>query len=418
MRHLVAMKGKPMKPAKDRRRKSSNRSSTQIVPITSKQRKPEKSWKSTLEALKATQKPYRGLNQLARPADTRRKIQDMSDVGRAQKAKETDGGTRCMSSTRWSEFSGTGRGVSKNCQRRSVQDSCVPSVLSPQQTVDQICSTDRHMSDDILRTMFQGWHEHQRGHKVPRCNHRFETRAITKTHVGPLASCSQGMAQLGSRNLSPTRSLAGGSTSGIQDGGGQQGDPCPVHPNYVCNVLPSFRTSTTPKKGPSGIKGPWHSVVASPEQVRGHGAVKNRHARREHDPRQQRNPLVRYDAEDDCHKTDIQPPFQHRLHELRESWKKALKSASLPDGYMVIYQLRHSGASWDRSKGYRSQLEVKHRGRWASDTSMLRYEKHAMVMQRFTSLSPKIQRSALAATQHLKEQCDAAARRLKLGLLA
>ena len=233
--------------------------------------------------------------------------------GASSKAKETDGGTRCLSSTRWSEFSGTGRGVSKNCQRLSVQDSCVPSVLSPQQTVDQICSTDRHMSDDILRTMFQGWHEHQRGHKVPRCNHRFETRAITQTHVGPLASCSQGMAQLGPRNLSPTRSLAGGSTSGIQDGGGQQGDPCPVHPNYVCNVLPSFRTSTTPKKGPSGIKGPWHSVVASPEQVRGHGAVKNRHARREHDPRQQRNPLVRYDAEDDCHKADVQPPFQHRL---------------------------------------------------------------------------------------------------------
>ena len=249
MRHLVAMKGKPMKPAKDRRRKSSNRSSTQIVPITSKQRKPEKSWKSTLEALKATQKPYRGLNQLARPADTRRKIQDMSDVGRAQKRKKL-----------MEEHDA--------CPRHGGQSFLEQAAVSPRTAKDdqfriavfhQFCCLSKlsirsaPQIDTCLTIFFeQCFKDGMSINEVTKFLAAiidFETRAITKTHVGPLASCSQGMAQLGSRNLSPTRSLAGGSTSGIQDGGGQQGDPCPVHPNYVCNVLPSFRTSYNSKEG-------------------------------------------------------------------------------------------------------------------------------------------------------------------------
>ena len=102
--------------------------------------------------------------------------------------------------------------------------------------------------------------------------------------------------------------------------------------------------------------------------------------------------------------------FNIDYHELRESWKKALKSASLPDGYMVIYQLRHSGASWDRSKGYRSQLEVKHRGRWASDTSMLRYEKtrngHAKVHKPVTKDTAKCPGSNAAPKRTMRRCCQ------------
>ena len=63
--------------------------------------------------------------------------------------------------------------------------------------------------------------------------------------------------------------------------------------------------------------------------------------------------------------------FNLSYHDLRDAWLTAMKLANLPEGYVVMYQLRHSGASWDRAQGYRTQLEVKHRGRWAADSSML-----------------------------------------------
>ena len=54
-------------------------------------------------------------------------------------------------------------------------------------------------------------------------------------------------------------------------------------------------------------------------------------------------------------------------------FRRAIKQLRLKD--VVPYQARHSGASIDRSASYRSQLEVKKRGRWRSDNSIGRYEK-------------------------------------------
>ena len=54
------------------------------------------------------------------------------------------------------------------------------------------------------------------------------------------------------------------------------------------------------------------------------------------------------------------------------------RQASLALGISVVpYQARHSGASLDRMNGFRSLLEVKGRGGWKLDSSVLRYEKHA-----------------------------------------
>ena len=44
---------------------------------------------------------------------------------------------------------------------------------------------------------------------------------------------------------------------------------------------------------------------------------------------------------------------------------------------LTPYLTRHSGPSIDRSRGYRSQLEVQKRGQWKSQTSVMRYEKAA-----------------------------------------
>ena len=44
---------------------------------------------------------------------------------------------------------------------------------------------------------------------------------------------------------------------------------------------------------------------------------------------------------------------------------------------LVPYQCRHSGASVDLCNNYRSVAEVKARGRWGSEKSMMRYNRAA-----------------------------------------
>lgn len=97
------------------------------------------------------------------------------------------------------------------------------------------------------------------------------------------------------------------------------------------------------------------------------------------------------------------PLFNLDYLELSRLWKVGLQKANLPQDFAILYQLRHSGASWDRLRGYRSQLEVKMRGRWVADSSMARYEKHALVMQQFEQLDPSCKRSAHQAVAILKQ---------------
>ena len=49
----------------------------------------------------------------------------------------------------------------------------------------------------------------------------------------------------------------------------------------------------------------------------------------------------------------------------------------------------------------RAQLEVKMRGRWSADSSMARYEKHALLIQRFESLPKAVKDKSLVATKAL-----------------
>jgi len=58
---------------------------------------------------------------------------------------------------------------------------------------------------------------------------------------------------------------------------------------------------------------------------------------------------------------------------------------------LVPYQLRHSGASIDRSKRWRSLAEVKKRGNWKQDRSVARYEKAARLNATMMTYSPVLQ---------------------------
>ena len=102
-------------------------------------------------------------------------------------------------------------------------------------------------------------------------------------------------------------------------------------------------------------------------------------------------------------KTGTSRMFNLEYREFMDAWKLVLQQLGLPKSYAVPYQVRHSGASWDRLKQHRTQLEVKFRGRWKTDASMARYEKHAMVMQKFEELPKTLQRQALQAPLLLKQ---------------
>ena len=101
----------------------------------------------------------------------------------------------------------------------------------------------------------------------------------------------------------------------------------------------------------------------------------------------------------DLHSQEMLIPVEANV--LRSSWEQALQTVGLKRNHAVLHQLRHSGPSYDKLTNARSMLEIKMRGRWASDTLVRRYESHALVGQEFQSLPKKVQRAALAAEDNL-----------------
>ena len=68
---------------------------------------------------------------------------------------------------------------------------------------------------------------------------------------------------------------------------------------------------------------------------------------------------------------------------------------------LVPYQLRHSGASYDRLQKWRTADEVMKGGRWKTAQSVPRYEKHARVTLEFSKLSAATQAHCVACEKQL-----------------
>lgn len=96
------------------------------------------------------------------------------------------------------------------------------------------------------------------------------------------------------------------------------------------------------------------------------------------------------------------PLFGLSYPALHRAWHQALVHIGLEHDFAVLYQLRHSGASWDRLKKLRSILDIKLRGRWSSDSSLKRYESHAKVAQMYEKLPPAVRRQAEGSPPLLK----------------
>eukprot|EP00438_Fugacium_kawagutii_P025634 Skav225523 [mRNA] locus=scaffold3039:85591:86910:- [translate_table: standard] len=102
------------------------------------------------------------------------------------------------------------------------------------------------------------------------------------------------------------------------------------------------------------------------------------------------------------HRQAHEPLFQLSYPQLALHWKEALRKLGLPESFAVLYQLRHSGASWDALQRHRSLLEIKLRGRWSADASLKRYESHAKVAQTYEKLPAALKRKAEASPQLLQ----------------
>ena len=92
------------------------------------------------------------------------------------------------------------------------------------------------------------------------------------------------------------------------------------------------------------------------------------------------------------------------LMELRNEYVRHALAAGLEGFQPVLYQGRHTGASLDRLENRRSLLDVQKRGRWRTTTSVMRYEKHALLQEVWSHLSLRHQAMARADARKLESE--------------
>lgn len=97
------------------------------------------------------------------------------------------------------------------------------------------------------------------------------------------------------------------------------------------------------------------------------------------------------------------PLFPFTQDQYSKSVKQAFTAVGGEALAAVAYSARHGGPAWDRYKKFRSVPEVKSRGRWLSDRSLRRYEKHSKLAQVMGMIAKPWQRyHALCAKQLVK----------------
>ena len=70
--------------------------------------------------------------------------------------------------------------------------------------------------------------------------------------------------------------------------------------------------------------------------------------------------------------------------------KRVFEMAGLGGANIHPHMLRHGGASDDALRQTRAMIDIKRRGRWAADSSVKRYEKHARVLKSLENLPNQV----------------------------
>jgi hypothetical protein len=89
--------------------------------------------------------------------------------------------------------------------------------------------------------------------------------------------------------------------------------------------------------------------------------------------------------------------------EVRQPFEAIQRDLQVSPPLFVLYQLRHGGPSHDRRSGARSLAEIKRRGRWTADSSMRRYEAHALLQQIEQALPAEVHRQFVSVQHRLRE---------------
>ena len=95
---------------------------------------------------------------------------------------------------------------------------------------------------------------------------------------------------------------------------------------------------------------------------------------------------------------DLVFPFSYP--EFLTTWRLVMKDFPIK---VVPYQARHSGASLDAARENRSRKEIMDRGRWVTQGSLQRYEKHARLAASMTQLPRDWARYFEEAATHLED---------------
>ena len=95
--------------------------------------------------------------------------------------------------------------------------------------------------------------------------------------------------------------------------------------------------------------------------------------------------------------------FAFDQEEFARAVKRSFEAVGADELGAVAYSLGHGGASWDDLMKYRSLAEVKARGRWRADSSVVRYQKASKVMAALDRLDPQARRHAEFAEENLEQ---------------
>ena len=106
---------------------------------------------------------------------------------------------------------------------------------------------------------------------------------------------------------------------------------------------------------------------------------------------------------------------QHLFPFTQADLSREVRSAATSLGLVVtLYQARHGGATSDRVDNVRSLPEVGKRGRWRSDKSLRRYEKHGRLHARLNALPPLLLEHLQACARHMPDVLAGRVRALSL----
>ena len=81
-------------------------------------------------------------------------------------------------------------------------------------------------------------------------------------------------------------------------------------------------------------------------------------------------------------------PFEHR--ELVTEFMLVANMLGLQKMDMCLYKLRHGGASEDWLRQLRPLAAIRERGRWGSDSSLMRYQKASRAQQELSKIPPAV----------------------------